>query len=171
MKLAKHQQEVVCRMRQLGWITPAEEAAAREEKSNLAGLNRFKAASPYVTNAASQELMKRFGRDAVIKGGMRFKPLMMPRCSAWRRNGERWHGRLRGRGTLPTKSPFAIDPRTHFVKAIVGGVDTKKVSSIVRLKPIVSLALPLSRLSTTRLLLRVSIRQLIVRRSCKISRW
>jgi len=31
-------------MQQLGWITPAEEAAAREEKSNLAGLNRFKAA-------------------------------------------------------------------------------------------------------------------------------
>jgi len=69
MKLAKHQQEVVLsRMQQLGWITPAEEAAAREEKSNLAGLNRFKVASPYVTNAASQELMKRFGRDAVIKG-------------------------------------------------------------------------------------------------------
>jgi len=40
MKLAKHQQEVVLsRMRQLGWITPAEEAAAREKKINLAGLN------------------------------------------------------------------------------------------------------------------------------------
>jgi len=37
----------------------------------------------------------------------------------------RWHGRLRGRGLMPTKS-FPIDPRTHFVKAIVGGVDPKK---------------------------------------------
>jgi len=59
MKLAKHQQEVVLsRTQQL--MDYAEAAAAREEKSNLAGLNRFRQCSPYVTNAASQELMKRF---------------------------------------------------------------------------------------------------------------
>src|SRR4028118_1819628 len=73
MKLAKHQQEVVLsRMQQLGWITPAEAAAARSEKLKFGRIKSFQgSASPYVTNAASQELMKRFGRDAVVKGGMR----------------------------------------------------------------------------------------------------
>jgi len=51
----------------------------------------------------------------------------------------------------PNRPSCIIDPRTHFVKA--GGVDHKRVSSTVRFKPIASPDLPLSRLSTTRLLL------------------
>jgi len=40
---------VLSRMRQLGWITPAEEAAAREEKIKLGRIKSFQGgASPYV---------------------------------------------------------------------------------------------------------------------------
>jgi len=59
----------------------------------------------------------------------------------------RWHGNLRSDLRRPNR-PVAIDPRTHFVKAIVGG-DHQRVSSTVRFKPIASPDLPLSRLSTT----------------------
>jgi penicillin-binding protein 1A len=130
MKLAKHQQEVVLsRMRQLGWITPVEEAAAREEKIKLGRIKSFQgSASPYVTNAASQELMKRFGRDAVIKGGMRVQTTVDAKMQRMAEETvSRWHGRLRGRGLYADQIALvAIDPRTHFVKAIVGGVDPKK---------------------------------------------
>lgn len=130
MKLAKHQQEVVLsRMQQLGWITSAEAAAAREEKLKFGRIKSFQgSASPYVTNAASQELMKRFGRDAVIKGGMRVQTTVDAKMQRMAEETvSRWHGRLRGRGLYADQIALvAIDPRTHFVKAIVGGVDPKK---------------------------------------------
>ena len=130
MKLAKHQQEVVLsRMQQLGWITPAEADAARSEKLKFGRIKSFQgSASPYVTNAASQELMKRFGRDAVVKGGMRVQTTVDAKMQRMAEETvTRWHGRLRGRGLYADQIALvAIDPRTHFVKAIVGGVDHKK---------------------------------------------
>ena len=130
MKLAKHQQEVVLsRMQQLGWITSAEEAAAREEKLKFGRIKSFQgSASPYVTNAASQELLKRFGRDAVIKGGMRVQTTVDAKMQRMAEETvSRGHGRLRAQGLYADQIALvAIDPRTHFVKAIVGGVDHKK---------------------------------------------
>ena len=130
MKRAKQKQEIVLtRMRELGWITPQEEASARDEKIKLGKIKSFQgSALPYITEAASQELAKRFGRDAVIKGGMRIQTTIdadMQRMAI--ETVTRWHGRLRGRGLYADQIALvAVDPRTHFVKALVGGVDYKK---------------------------------------------
>jgi len=130
MKLAKQRQEIVLnRMQELGWITPEEKAAASEEKLKFGRVKSFQgSATPYVTNAASQELIKRFGRNAVLKGGMRVQTSVdanMQRMAE--ETVSRWHRRLRGQGLYADQMALvAVDPRTHFIKALVGGVDPKK---------------------------------------------
>ena len=130
LKLAKQRQEIVlARMRELGWITPQQEAAARQEKIKLGKIQSFQASTmPYVTNAAAQELEQRYGLDAVLKGGMRVQTTV---DSKMQRIAEetvtQWHNTIRRQGVRADQMALvAVDPRTHFIKALVGGVDYKK---------------------------------------------
>ena len=133
-KLAKDRQEIVLnRMKELKWITPAQEAAARKEKIKLGKITSFGGSQvPYVTQAVVQELTRRFGRDAVVKGGMRVQTtidLKMQRIAE--DTVKAWHERLYYQGLFYDRDEgqialAAVDPRTHFVKAMVGGVDYEK---------------------------------------------
>ncbi len=130
MKLAKQQQEIVLgRMRELGWITPQEQAAASKEQIKLGRIKSFQASTmPYVTDSVFDELVKRFGRDAVLKGGMRVQTTVdadLERIAEETVN--HWHNVIRSEGLYADQMALvAVDPRTHFVKAIVGGVDYHK---------------------------------------------
>ncbi len=130
IKLAKRRQEVILsRMLELGWITPQEEATARQQEIKLGKIKSFLgSAMPYVTDAAVQELEQRFGRDAVLKGGMRVQTTIDTKIQRIAEETvNRWHGRLRAQGLYADQMALvAVDPRTHFVKAMVGGVDYKK---------------------------------------------
>lgn len=133
-KLAKDRQEIVLsRMKDLKWITPAQETAARGEKIKLGKITSFGGSQvPYVTQAVVQELTRRFGRDAVVKGGMRVQTtidLKMQRIAE--ETVKAWHERLYYQGLFYDRDEgqialAAVDPRTHFVKAMVGGVDYEK---------------------------------------------
>ncbi|MEP6488428.1 penicillin-binding protein [Microcoleus vaginatus GB2-A3] len=133
-KLAKERQEIVLnRMKDLKWITPAQETAARKEKIKLGKITSFGGSQvPYVTQAVVQELTRRFGRDAVVKGGMRVQTtidLKMQRIAE--ETVKAWHTRLYYQGLFYDRDEgqialAAVDPRTHFVKAMVGGVDYEK---------------------------------------------
>ncbi len=133
-KLAKERQEIVLnRMKELKWITPAQETAARKEKIKLGKITSFGGSQvPYVTQAVVQELTRRFGRDAVVKGGMRVQTtidLKMQRIAE--ETVKAWHERLYYQGLFYDRQEgqialAAVDPRTHFVKAMVGGVDYEK---------------------------------------------
>ena len=133
-KLAKERQEIVLnRMKDLKWITPAQETAARKEKIKLGKITSFGGSQvPYVTQAVVQELTRRFGRDAVVKGGMRVQTtidLKMQRIAE--ETVKAWHERLYYQGLFYDRDEgqialAAVDPRTHFVKAMVGGVDYEK---------------------------------------------
>jgi penicillin-binding protein 1A len=133
-KLAKDRQEIVLnRMKDLKWITPAQETAARKEKIKLGKITSFGGSQvPYVTQAVVQELTRRFGRDAVVKGGMRVQTtidLKMQRIAE--ETVKAWHNRLYYQGLFYDREEgqialAAVDPRTHFVKAMVGGVDYEK---------------------------------------------
>jgi len=71
-KAKERQKDVLNRMRSLNWITPQEQAAALKFPIKLGSITSFRRSTlPYVTDATIQELTKRFGRDAVLKGGMR----------------------------------------------------------------------------------------------------
>lgn len=133
-KLAKERQALVLgRMKDLKWITPAQETAARQEKIKLGKITSFGGSQvPYVTQAVVQELTRRFGRDAVVKGGMRVQTtidLKMQRIAE--ETVKAWHNRLYYQGLFYDREEgqialAAVDPRTHFVKAMVGGVDYEK---------------------------------------------
>ena len=133
-KLAKERQEIVLnRMKELKWITPAQESAARGQKIKLGKITSFGGSQvPYVTQAVVQELTRRFGRDAVVKGGMRVQTtidLKMQRIAE--ETVKAWHERLYYQGLFYDRDEgqialAAVDPRTHFVKAMVGGVDYEK---------------------------------------------
>ena len=130
LKVAKQRQEVVLnRMRDLGWITPQEEAAARQAKIKLGKIQSFQASTmPYVTNTAITELEKRFGGEVMQKGGMRVQTTVNYKMQ---RQAEetvaKWYQIIRRQGVRADQMALiAVDPRTQFIKAVVGGVDYKK---------------------------------------------
>ena len=130
MKKAKFQQEVVLgRMLTLGWISQKEYDNALKEKIKLGKIRSFQgSALPYITNEVSRELAKKFGRDALLKGGMRVQTTVDVKFQQMAESVvKKWHYRLSRRGLYKNQIALvAVDPRTHFVKALVGGVDAKK---------------------------------------------
>jgi penicillin-binding protein 1A len=125
--LAKQRQGIVLgRMRQLGWITAEEEATAKAQPLMLGEITSFRTSvSPYVTEAVVQELKEIFGDEAVLKGGMRVQTTVdLEMQQLAEATVQRNHALLRQRGLNADQIALvAIDPRTHFVKAMVGGVD------------------------------------------------
>jgi penicillin-binding protein 1A len=124
----KRQEQVLGRMVDLNWITPAEEKKALAYKIKLGKIKTWQTSKlPYVTDAAIEELNQRFGRETVRKGGMRIQTTIDYNFQlAAERVVYNAYERL-GRNKYQI-SLVAIDPRTHFVKAMVGGVDYKKSS-------------------------------------------
>jgi penicillin-binding protein 1A len=134
LKTAKDRQATVLdRMEQLQWITPAEAIAAKQQPIELGKITSFPTSKlPYVTDAVIQELSDRFGRDAVLKGGMRVQTTVDTKLQdIAQKTVKEWHDRLWGSGVyydydLGQMALVAVDPRTHFVKAMVGGIDWEK---------------------------------------------
>ncbi|QSJ16229.1 penicillin-binding protein [Nostoc sp. UHCC 0702] len=129
MKLAKQKQkEVLGRMLELNWINQQEYDDALKQEIKLGRIRSFQgSALPYVTNTVAQELARKFGRDTLLKGGMRVQTTV---DADFQRMAEdtvvKWHNTLLSQGLYKNQIALvAIDPRTHFVKALVGGVDPK----------------------------------------------
>lgn len=130
LKAAKARQaDVLNRMRELGWITAQEEAQARKQPIKLGKITSFQTSQmPYVSDAIVKELTQKFGRDAVLKGGMRIQTTIDSRMQRIAEDtARRWIGTLNAQGVYADQmSIVSVDPRTQFVKAMVGGVDAKK---------------------------------------------
>ncbi|HBW31672.1 MAG TPA: penicillin-binding protein [Nostoc sp. UBA8866] len=130
MNLARQKQrQVLRRMRELKWITKQEYDDALRQQIQLGKIKSFKASVfPYVTNAVSQELIEKFGRDAVLKGGMRVQTTVSSDLQIIAEETvKKWHKTLKERGLKNNQIALvAIDPRTQFVKTLVGGVDSQK---------------------------------------------
>ncbi|KOR34106.1 MULTISPECIES: transglycosylase domain-containing protein [Planktothricoides] len=133
-KLAKQRQATVLdRMVTLKWITAEEAESARQQPLLLGRITSFGGSKlPYVTEAVVQELNQRFGREAVLKGGMRVQTTI---DMNFQRMAERtirgWHEQFYNQGVFYDRDNgqialVAVDPRTHFVKAMVGGADFEK---------------------------------------------
>ena len=126
----RRQATVLKRMRELGWISAQEEAATRKEPLLVGKPTAWRHSNaPYVTDRVLQELNERFGRDAVIKGGMRVQTTIDYNLQRIAEETVRQGYRnLRRRGIYAKDLQLAlvaVDPRTHFVKVLVGGVDYK----------------------------------------------
>jgi 1A family penicillin-binding protein len=133
-KLAKQRQATVLgRMVTLKWITPEEAEEARKEPLLVGRVTSFPGSKlPYVTEAVVQELNQRFGREAVLKGGMRVQTTIDMNFQRMAEKTVRnWHETLYYQGLFYKRDNgqialVAVDPRTHFVKAMVGGADFEK---------------------------------------------
>lgn len=126
-QLAKRRQAVVLdRMEQLEWITAEAKAEALQQPLRLGTITSFRESqAPYVTEAVVQELFERFGQEAVLKGGMRVQTTIDLRLQriAEETVREGHQQLLNQRINADQMALVAIDPRTHFVKAMVGGVN------------------------------------------------
>ncbi|NEP61083.1 MAG: penicillin-binding protein, partial [Symploca sp. SIO2G7] len=83
--------------------------------------------APYVTEAVVQELQEQFGQESVVKGGMRVQTTIDFTLQNLAKRTVKWAhaNRFAGGAIADQIALVAIDPRTHYVKAIVGGVDHK----------------------------------------------
>jgi penicillin-binding protein 1A len=130
LKLAKRRQATVLRrMRELGWITVQEEQTALNQKITLGRPTSFqRSVNPWITDTVTQELIRRYGQETVIRGGMRVQSTLdLKMQQAAEAAVRRGYDRLRYSGVSADQMALvAVDPRTHFIKAIVGGVDYQK---------------------------------------------
>jgi 1A family penicillin-binding protein len=127
MEAAKTRQKLVLkRMQQLGWLTSGEVAAAIEQPLKLGKITSWQTSElPIITEAVISELNQRFGEETVLKGGMRIQTTV---DYDFQRMAEqvvrREHEQLYNRGVNADQVALAaVDPRTHFVKALVGSAN------------------------------------------------
>jgi 1A family penicillin-binding protein len=123
------QATVLDRMAKLRWIPPEEAEAAKVEPLLVGKPTAWKPSkTPYITNAVVTELENRFGEDAVLEGGMRVQTTVDYEFQQMAKDVVRKaHQDLQRRGLKDAQVALvAVDPRTHFVKAMVGGVDYSK---------------------------------------------
>ncbi|MHC0067726.1 transglycosylase domain-containing protein [Nostoc sp. UIC 10890] len=129
MELAKQKQkEVLFRMMELNWINQKDYNQAFKQKIKLNKNRSLQgSASPYITNTVAQELAKKFGRNALLTGGMRVQTTVDANFQMMaEKTVKRWHKKLTSQGLKNNQIALvAVDPRTHFIKALVGGVDAK----------------------------------------------
>ncbi len=114
---------VLQRMRELQWITASEEQQARNYKIKLGKIASFQGSEiPYVTEAIVQELTKKLGRESIFKGGLRIQSSIDTKLQRTAEDTVR----RSYRAGADQMALVSVDPRTHYVKAMVGGVDYKK---------------------------------------------
>jgi penicillin-binding protein 1A len=120
---------VINRMEELGWVSAEEAEEARNAPLLVGKPTAWRTSNlPYITEVVTSELTERFGRDAVLQGGMRVQTTV---DYNFQKRAEEIvadsHRRLRAQGLYADQVALvAVDPRTHFVKALVGGVDYQK---------------------------------------------
>jgi penicillin-binding protein 1A len=130
LKLAKERQSIVLgRMQQLGWITAADAEAARQQPLKWGNITSFqRSTAPWVTEAVIEELSERFGRSAILQGGLRVQTTIDNRLQKLAQKVlTEGQARTQSQGLGAEQMALvAIDPRTHFVKALAGGVNYPK---------------------------------------------
>ncbi len=124
----RRQAQVLARMRTLNWITPEEEQAARKEALLVGKPTAWRRSkSPFITEAVTRELEEIFGKEKLLQGGIRVQTTIdMNFQKMAEESVKESHKMLKSWGLRADQIALAaVDPRTHFVKALVGGVDYK----------------------------------------------
>lgn len=125
----RRQAIVLNRMVKIGWLSQAEADEALKEPLLLGKPTAWQTSElPYITEAVIAELEERFGAEALEKGGMRVQTTVDYNFQKMaEENVASAHQRLKNRGLYADQVALvAVDPRTHYVKALVGGVNYKE---------------------------------------------
>ncbi len=125
---AKRRQHLVLdRLVELKWITPEEAQAAREQKLTLGRITSFQSNAPAVTDAIEAELRRRYGEQALMQGGLRVQSTIDLRLQRLAQRIVNEDGpRIGAARRADQMALAAVDPRTGYVKAIVGGINAQR---------------------------------------------
>jgi penicillin-binding protein 1A len=132
LELARGRQRVVLqRMAQLGYITAAEAAAAAAQPLRLsnganAGLSGIRA--PYFVSFILPYLLDRYGEEVVYNGGLRVYTTLDVTMQAAAEKALRAGLEQAAREKLRVSQGalVAIEPRTGFIRAMIGGADFER---------------------------------------------
>lgn len=122
----QRQATVLHRMEEIGWITAQTADRAINEPLLLGKPTAWQESKlPAVTQAVKAELNERFGKEAVAEGGLRVQTTIDYFFQQMAKETvKKAHDQLRRRGLNKHQIALvAVDPRTHFVKAMVGSVN------------------------------------------------
>jgi 1A family penicillin-binding protein len=128
-EMKRRQTLVLNRMEELGWISAEQKTAALNTELKFGKPSAWQGSkSPFITEAVVRELYQKFGKDKVIQGGMRIQTTI---DYDFQKMAEgvvaQGYQNLRSWGVRADQVALvAVDPRTHFVKALVGGIDYKQ---------------------------------------------
>lgn len=111
---------VLTQMRDEGYLTQTQHAAATASRLKTAGLKRTPALAPYFVEWVKSELAERFGQDEIYRGGLTVKTTLD--LDAQRAAEEAVRSTL-NRKSDPSAALVAIRPGTGEVVAMVGGRD------------------------------------------------
>jgi len=125
----KRQKVVLRRMRELGWISEEQEQEALAQPLLVAKPTAWDQSKlPYITDAVKKELSRYFTPEELEQGGMYIQTTIdydFQRMAEILVREE--IEKLQSNGINADQVALvAIDPKTHFIKALVGGVDYQK---------------------------------------------
>lgn len=125
IEAAKSRQRLVLfRMAELNWITPEEAEAATNQELTFGKVTSFNTVAPPITDAIERELKQLYGEEALTRGGLRVQTTIdMDLQRTAQRIVDEGSAYLVSIGRNATQmSLAAVDPRTGFIQALVGGV-------------------------------------------------
>ena len=129
MDAAKERQALVLqRMVELDWIELETAELAAQQELTLGRITSFRTSAPAIADAIEAELVDRYGRDAILRGGYRVQAsidLELQREAQKAVNDGYKFLQEQGRRANQV-ALVAIDPRTGFIKALVGGVNAQR---------------------------------------------
>ncbi|MBO9539552.1 PBP1A family penicillin-binding protein [bacterium] len=126
--LAKRGQRVaLLRMVRAGFITQAQADAASQAPLKHPGTQNFSYKAPYFTSYLLNQLINRYGSDVVMRGGLRIRSTIdweiQQKAEQLLTQTIATHGK---RMNFSQGAIVAIDPRTGYIRAMVGGVSYAK---------------------------------------------
>ncbi|NJK63083.1 MAG: PBP1A family penicillin-binding protein [Synechococcaceae cyanobacterium SM2_3_1] len=129
MEAAKRRQRIVLdRLVELEWITPEAAEAAANQELKLGQITSFRSDAPAVTDAIEAELKRRYGDEALLRGGLRVQTSidmdLQRRAQQIVNEGVAQLATYNRNATQMALA--AVDPRTGFVQALVGGVNAQR---------------------------------------------
>ncbi len=129
MELALRRRDVVLdRMRVLGFISAEEYEAAKREKIRIVPRRRegiaFKA--PYFVFHVLKQLREDYGEEQIYKAGLTVETTLNWQMQQAAEKALREGIAKYGRGSVTQGALIAIDPRTGYIRAMVGGVEFSK---------------------------------------------
>ncbi len=126
---ASRRDSVIEKMLRLGMTNEREARAAKNEKLSISmgKINKYKFNAPYFTNFVINQLIQRYGRDIVYKGGLRvYTTLLMPVQKTAEDSISKFATEEGKKYNFSQAALLAIDPNNGHILAMVGGTDFDK---------------------------------------------